>query len=239
MEWEIIARSNKKRSIQHYSWIQAWATGGTRCFKAYRVSIHFSHALFFKIIILLTFPTTAHRHTFPIQPTPIPWTPQMSVSTSCEEATDALLLFTEISQESQNQPTLLWNPVSACHWNIIEVYGLVIVIVSHGIYGTLSSSAGSSSFESQKMDRPSISVMSPTSPGALRELPLLLPGQLSVSVWGSLFDSLKYAAHFWLLPRKVGLFITAILFCCGPHACSCTCPIILTITEKGSHPWLW
>lgn len=129
MEWEIIARSNKKRSIQHYSWIQAWATGGTRCFKAYRVSIHFSHALFFKIIILLTFPTTAHRHTFPIQPTPIPWTPQMSVSTSCEEATDALLLFTEIFQESQNQPTLLWNPVSACHWNIIEVYGLVIVIV--------------------------------------------------------------------------------------------------------------
>lgn len=32
------------------------------------------------------------------------------------------------------------------------------------------------------MDRPSISVMSPTSPGALRDLPLVLPGQLSVSV---------------------------------------------------------
>lgn len=31
------------------------------------------------------------------------------------------------------------------------------------------------------MDRPSISVMSPTSPGALRDLPLVLPGQLSVS----------------------------------------------------------
>uniref|UniRef100_A0A674NIJ5 Regulating synaptic membrane exocytosis 1 n=1 Tax=Takifugu rubripes TaxID=31033 RepID=A0A674NIJ5_TAKRU len=44
-------------------------------------------------------------------------------------------------------------------------------------------STGSSSFESQKMDRPSISVMSPTSPGALRELPLLLPGQLSVKLW--------------------------------------------------------
>lgn len=40
--------------------------------------------------------------------------------------------------------------------------------------------AGSSSFESQKMDRPSISVMSPTSPGTLRDLPLELPGQLSV-----------------------------------------------------------
>ncbi|KAM9363350.1 regulating synaptic membrane exocytosis protein 1 isoform 3-T3 [Symphorus nematophorus] len=41
----------------------------------------------------------------------------------------------------------------------------------------------SSSFESQKMDRPSISVMSPTSPGALRDLPLVLPGQLSVKLW--------------------------------------------------------
>uniref|UniRef100_A0A8C8A1X6 Regulating synaptic membrane exocytosis 1 n=1 Tax=Oryzias sinensis TaxID=183150 RepID=A0A8C8A1X6_9TELE len=41
--------------------------------------------------------------------------------------------------------------------------------------------SSSSSFESQKMDRPSISVMSPTSPGTLRDLPLVLPGQLSVS----------------------------------------------------------
>ncbi|XP_014188141.1 regulating synaptic membrane exocytosis protein 1 isoform X23 [Haplochromis burtoni] len=44
-------------------------------------------------------------------------------------------------------------------------------------------SAGSSSFESQKMDRPSISVMSPTSPSTLRDLPLVLPGQLSVKLW--------------------------------------------------------
>ncbi|XP_037830802.1 regulating synaptic membrane exocytosis protein 1 isoform X7 [Kryptolebias marmoratus] len=44
-------------------------------------------------------------------------------------------------------------------------------------------STGSSSFESQKMDRPSISVMSPTSPGTLRDLPLELPGQLSVKLW--------------------------------------------------------
>ncbi|XP_051240764.1 regulating synaptic membrane exocytosis protein 1 isoform X17 [Dicentrarchus labrax] len=43
-------------------------------------------------------------------------------------------------------------------------------------------STGSSSFESQKMERPSISVMSPTSPGALRDLPLVLPGQLSVKL---------------------------------------------------------
>uniref|UniRef100_A0A672N7K0 Regulating synaptic membrane exocytosis 1 n=1 Tax=Sinocyclocheilus grahami TaxID=75366 RepID=A0A672N7K0_SINGR len=33
------------------------------------------------------------------------------------------------------------------------------------------------------MDRPSISVMSPTSPGMLRDLPLVLPGQLSVKLW--------------------------------------------------------
>lgn len=42
---------------------------------------------------------------------------------------------------------------------------------------------GSSSFESQKMERPSISVISPTSPGALRDAPQVLPGQLSVSVF--------------------------------------------------------
>ncbi|XP_042075539.1 regulating synaptic membrane exocytosis protein 1 isoform X35 [Haplochromis burtoni] len=43
--------------------------------------------------------------------------------------------------------------------------------------------SSSSSFESQKMDRPSISVMSPTSPSTLRDLPLVLPGQLSVKLW--------------------------------------------------------
>ncbi|XP_042559365.1 regulating synaptic membrane exocytosis protein 1 isoform X4 [Clupea harengus] len=45
-------------------------------------------------------------------------------------------------------------------------------------------STGSSSFESQKMERPSISVMSPTSPGILRDL--VVPGQLSfvkVKLW--------------------------------------------------------
>ncbi|XP_045547134.1 regulating synaptic membrane exocytosis protein 1 isoform X5 [Salmo salar] len=44
-------------------------------------------------------------------------------------------------------------------------------------------STGSSSFESQKMERPSISVMSPTSPATLRALPVILPGQLSVKLW--------------------------------------------------------
>uniref|UniRef100_A0A8C9T0G8 Regulating synaptic membrane exocytosis 1 n=1 Tax=Scleropages formosus TaxID=113540 RepID=A0A8C9T0G8_SCLFO len=39
--------------------------------------------------------------------------------------------------------------------------------------------SSSSSFESQKMERPSISIMSPTSPGTLRDLPQELPGQLS------------------------------------------------------------
>ncbi|XP_071249265.1 regulating synaptic membrane exocytosis protein 1-like isoform X10 [Salvelinus alpinus] len=40
--------------------------------------------------------------------------------------------------------------------------------------------AGSSSFESQKMEQPTISVMSPTSPSALRDNPQLMPGQLTV-----------------------------------------------------------
>ncbi|XP_049629794.1 regulating synaptic membrane exocytosis protein 2 isoform X9 [Suncus etruscus] len=44
-------------------------------------------------------------------------------------------------------------------------------------HGQLESS--SSSFESQKMDRPSISVTSPLSPGLLRDVPQFLSGQLS------------------------------------------------------------
>ncbi|XP_078072808.1 regulating synaptic membrane exocytosis protein 2 isoform X16 [Mustelus asterias] len=44
-------------------------------------------------------------------------------------------------------------------------------------HGQLESS--SSSFESQKMERPSISVTSPMSPGMLRDAPQFLPGQLS------------------------------------------------------------
>ncbi|KAM9018454.1 regulating synaptic membrane exocytosis protein 1 isoform 4-T4 [Ara ararauna] len=43
--------------------------------------------------------------------------------------------------------------------------------------------SSSSSFESQKMERPSISVISPTSPGTLQDAPQVLPGQLSVKLW--------------------------------------------------------
>ncbi|KAM5163856.1 regulating synaptic membrane exocytosis protein 1 isoform 11-T11 [Mantella aurantiaca] len=49
--------------------------------------------------------------------------------------------------------------------------------------------SSSSSFESQKMDRPSISVISPTSPGALKDAPQVLPGQLSVKM---LYDKVEH-----------------------------------------------
>nr|XP_020449908.1 regulating synaptic membrane exocytosis protein 1-like isoform X21 [Monopterus albus] len=58
--------------------------------------------------------------------------------------------------------------------------------------------SSSSSFESQKMDRPSISVMSPTSPGTLRDLPLVLPGQLSVSVWKRVNRSSCEQIQIWI-----------------------------------------
>ncbi|XP_072118929.1 regulating synaptic membrane exocytosis protein 2 isoform X13 [Mobula birostris] len=48
-------------------------------------------------------------------------------------------------------------------------------------HGQLESS--SSSFESQKMERPSISVTSPMSPSMLRDAPQFLPGQLSIKLW--------------------------------------------------------
>ncbi|XP_075718137.1 regulating synaptic membrane exocytosis protein 1 isoform X6 [Rhinoderma darwinii] len=49
--------------------------------------------------------------------------------------------------------------------------------------------SSSSSFESQKMDRPSISVISPTSPGALKDAPQVLPGQLFVKL---LYDKVEH-----------------------------------------------
>ncbi|XP_069477586.1 regulating synaptic membrane exocytosis protein 2 isoform X12 [Ambystoma mexicanum] len=49
--------------------------------------------------------------------------------------------------------------------------------IPDGTHAQLESS--SSSFESQKMDRPSISVTSPMSPGMLRDVPQFLSGQLS------------------------------------------------------------
>ncbi|XP_032815527.2 regulating synaptic membrane exocytosis protein 1-like isoform X19 [Petromyzon marinus] len=48
--------------------------------------------------------------------------------------------------------------------------------------------SSSSSFESQKMDRPSISVTSPTSP-SLRDVPQILPGRLSIKLW---YDKVGY-----------------------------------------------
>ncbi|KAF7659096.1 hypothetical protein LDENG_00003400 [Lucifuga dentata] len=44
-------------------------------------------------------------------------------------------------------------------------------------------STGSSSFESQKMERPSLNVLSPSSPGMLQDAPQQMPGQLSVKLW--------------------------------------------------------
>ncbi|XP_034465263.1 regulating synaptic membrane exocytosis protein 1-like isoform X30 [Hippoglossus hippoglossus] len=44
-------------------------------------------------------------------------------------------------------------------------------------------STGSSSFESQKMERPSLNVLSPSSPGMIQDAPQLMPGQLSVKLW--------------------------------------------------------
>uniref|UniRef100_A0A674PAC0 Regulating synaptic membrane exocytosis 1 n=1 Tax=Takifugu rubripes TaxID=31033 RepID=A0A674PAC0_TAKRU len=44
-------------------------------------------------------------------------------------------------------------------------------------------STGSSSFESQKMDRPTVNVLSPSSPGKLQNALQLMPGRLSVKLW--------------------------------------------------------
>ncbi|XP_037536686.1 regulating synaptic membrane exocytosis protein 1 [Nematolebias whitei] len=44
-------------------------------------------------------------------------------------------------------------------------------------------STGSSSFESQKMERPSLNVLSPSSPGMLQDASQLMPGRLLVKLW--------------------------------------------------------
>uniref|UniRef100_A0A3P9LF73 Regulating synaptic membrane exocytosis 1a n=1 Tax=Oryzias latipes TaxID=8090 RepID=A0A3P9LF73_ORYLA len=43
--------------------------------------------------------------------------------------------------------------------------------------------SSSSSFESQKMERPSLNVLSPSSPGMLQDAPQFMPGRLSVKLW--------------------------------------------------------
>eukprot|EP00062_Callorhinchus_milii_P017518 gi/632970000/ref/XP_007901400.1/ PREDICTED: regulating synaptic membrane exocytosis protein 2 isoform X3 [Callorhinchus milii] len=95
---------------------------------------------------------------------------------------------------------LEWNGRSLQGATFEEVYNIILeskpeqqveLLVSRPIgdipripdstHGQLESS--SSSFESQKMDRPSISVTSPMSPSMLRDAPQFLPGQLSIKLW--------------------------------------------------------
>uniref|UniRef100_A0A8C5DWK9 Regulating synaptic membrane exocytosis 2 n=1 Tax=Gouania willdenowi TaxID=441366 RepID=A0A8C5DWK9_GOUWI len=75
-----------------------------------------------------------------------------------------------------------------------EVYNIILeskpepqveLVVSRPIGSAfaLFTPLGSSSFESQKMDRPSISVTSPMSPSMLRDASQFLSGQLSVKLW--------------------------------------------------------
>uniref|UniRef100_A0A9J8DDD2 Regulating synaptic membrane exocytosis 1 n=1 Tax=Cyprinus carpio carpio TaxID=630221 RepID=A0A9J8DDD2_CYPCA len=97
---------------------------------------------------------------------------------------------------------LQWNGKALPGATKKEVYNIILesqsapqveIVVSRPIGDTpripgtshppLESTGSSSIDESQKMDRPSISVMSPTSPGMLRDLPLVMPGQLSVKLW--------------------------------------------------------
>ncbi|XP_048214507.1 regulating synaptic membrane exocytosis protein 2 isoform X13 [Perognathus longimembris pacificus] len=59
--------------------------------------------------------------------------------------------------------------------------------------------SSSSSFESQKMDRPSISVTSPVSPGMLRDVPQFLSGQLSIKLW---FDKVGHQLIVTILGAK-------------------------------------
>ncbi|XP_058420750.1 regulating synaptic membrane exocytosis protein 2 isoform X7 [Diceros bicornis minor] len=59
--------------------------------------------------------------------------------------------------------------------------------------------SSSSSFESQKMDRPSISVTSPMSPGTLRDVPQFLSGQLSIKLW---FDKVGHQLIVTILGAK-------------------------------------
>ncbi|XP_045717518.1 regulating synaptic membrane exocytosis protein 2 isoform X28 [Phyllostomus hastatus] len=59
--------------------------------------------------------------------------------------------------------------------------------------------SSSSSFESQKMDRPSISVTSPMSPGMLRDAPQFLSGQLAIKLW---FDKVGHQLIVTILGAK-------------------------------------
>ncbi|XP_060717064.1 regulating synaptic membrane exocytosis protein 1 isoform X5 [Tachysurus vachellii] len=97
---------------------------------------------------------------------------------------------------------LQWNGKALPGATKKEVYNIILesqsapqveIVVSRPIGDTpripdkshppLESTGSSSIDESHKVDRPSISVMSPTSPGMLRDLPQDLPGQLLVKLW--------------------------------------------------------
>lgn len=73
--------------------------------------------------------------------------------------------------------------------------------------------AGSSSFESQKMERPSLNVLSPSSPGMLQDAPQLMPGQLSVSpcaltviCCSCVFSDLTSELYVYIFPVQVKLW---------------------------------
>ncbi|KAG2467239.1 RIMS1 protein, partial [Polypterus senegalus] len=105
----------------------------------------------------------------------------------------------EFSRLEYCDEVLQWNGKSLPGATKKEVYNIILesksepqveIVVSRPIgdipripetsHPPLESS--SSSFESQKMERPSISVISPTSPGTLRDAPQVLPGQLSILI---------------------------------------------------------
>ncbi|KAJ8776940.1 hypothetical protein J1605_014958, partial [Eschrichtius robustus] len=151
-------------------------------------------------------PATWHsRETSPISSHPVTWQPSkegdrligrviLNKRTTMPKESGALLGL-KVRDE-----VLEWNGKPLPGATNEEVYNIILesksepqveIIVSRPIgdipripessHPPLESS--SSSFESQKMERPSISVISPTSPGALKDAPQVLPGQLSVCVF--------------------------------------------------------
>ncbi|XP_028622950.1 regulating synaptic membrane exocytosis protein 2 [Grammomys surdaster] len=88
-------------------------------------------------------------------------------------------------------------PGTLMHMYICELIHLDIPRIPDSTHAQLESS--SSSFESQKMDRPSISVTSPMSPGMLRDVPQFLSGQLSIKLW---FDKVGHQLIVTILGAK-------------------------------------
>lgn len=78
---------------------------------------------------------------------------------------------------------------------------------------------GSSSFESQKMERPSISVISPTSPGALKDAPQVLPGQLSVCIYCTSWRPLVFSHCCIFKNVWLSSFLLLFFFCTCVDTC--------------------